>query len=126
MYIEELKEYEGHEVILNGWVYNKRESKGLVFLVLRDGTGICQCVVSLDDCGEEVFKEAASLGQESSVSLKGKVRKDERQVGGFELQVQHIEKIHQLVKDYPITPKEHGVDFLMDNRHLWLRSRRQT
>jgi asparaginyl-tRNA synthetase len=125
MYIEELKNYEGQEVTLNGWVYNKRESKGLVFLVLRDGTGICQCVVSQDDCGESVFKEAAALGQESSVSLKGQVRKDDRQIGGYELQVHSIEKVHQLVKDYPITPKEHGVEFLMDNRHLWLRSRRQ-
>lgn len=125
MYIDQLKDHTGQKVQLSGWLYNKRESKGLVFLVLRDGTGLCQCVVSLDDCGEETFQKAASLGQESSIKLSGTVRADERQIGGYELQVHSIDQVFQNVKDYPITPKEHGVDFLMDNRHLWLRSRRQ-
>lgn len=125
MYIEQLKDFEGQSVTLKGWIHNKRESKGLVFLILRDGSGLCQCVVAAETVSENDFELASSLGQESTVALTGTVRKDERQVGGYELQVDRIEQVYQQVKDFPITPKEHGIEFLMDNRHLWLRSRRQ-
>ncbi len=124
MYIEHLAEVEGKEAELQGWVSNKRDSKSLVFVILRDGSGLAQCIVDLNNVGEELFETAKKLTQESSVRLKGKVVKDERQVGGFELHVTDLEII-QLTENYPITPKEHGVDFLMDQRHLWLRSQRQ-
>lgn len=123
-YIRELSTYTGEELTLEGWVYNKRESKALLFLILRDGTGICQCVVAQDTVGEELFKEVSALGLESAVRLNGTAVADDRQVGGVEVQVTSIEILHA-VTDYPISKKEHGVEFLMDNRHLWLRSRRQ-
>ena len=124
MQIKDLAVNESKIVTLNGWVSNKRESKELVFVILRDGSGYCQCIVSLTDVGEDVFALAKSLTQESSVSLTGKVVKDERQVGGFELHVSEL-KIYQIAENYPISNKEHGVEFLMDRRHLWLRSQRQ-
>lgn len=123
-YISKLAEHEGKEVTLQGWVSNSRNSKTLVFIVLRDGTGFAQCVVDMEKVGEEKFEEAKRLPQESSVTLTGNVVKDERQVGGFELQVTNLEVI-SVAEEYPISNKEHGVDFLMDKRHLWLRSRRQ-
>ncbi len=124
MYIKDLSQFEGQEVTLQGWVANRRESKGLVFLVLRDGTGMSQCIVDLNKVGETVFENARRLGIESSLSITGNVVKDERQVGGFELQVSNLE-VYQFTENYPIAKKEHGVDFLMDHRHLWLRSQRQ-
>jgi len=124
MYIKDLNQFEGKEVTLQGWVANRRESKGLVFLILRDGTGMSQCIVDLTKVGETVFENARRLGIESSLSISGNVVKDERQVGGFELQVSNIE-VYQYTENYPIAKKEHGVDFLMDHRHLWLRSQRQ-
>lgn len=123
-YISKLADFEGQTVTLKGWVSNSRDSKGLVFIVLRDGTGFTQCVVSLDTVGENQFEAAKRLPQESAVALTGNVVKDERQEGGFELQVSAVEVISE-AEEYPVTNKEHGVDFLMDNRHLWLRSRRQ-
>lgn len=122
--IKDLADFEGQEVTLLGWASNKRESKGLVFVVLRDGTGWCQCVISLDTIGEALFEEARKITLEASVSLTGLVVKDERQMGGFELQVNALEILGESA-DYPIAKKEHGVDFLMDKRHLWLRSQRQ-
>lgn len=124
MYIKELSAHEGQEVTLKGWVSNKREGKGLVFVILRDGTGLCQCVVSAETVSEEVFENARSLTLESSLTITGKVLKDDRQVGGYELQVNNL-NIIQITQDYPIAKKEHGVEFLMDKRHLWLRSNRQ-
>ncbi|TNE81218.1 MAG: asparagine--tRNA ligase [Bacteroidetes bacterium] len=124
MYIEDLSKYEGQDVELQGWVANKRDSKGLVFIVLRDGTGMAQCIADINSVGEASFEEAKSLGLESSVRLLGKVVKDERQVGGFELHVTEL-SVYQNTENYPISKKEHGVDFLMDHRHLWLRSSRQ-
>lgn len=124
VYIKDLSEHEGKEVQLKGWNAQKRDSKGLVFMTFRDGTGYCQAVISLDVVGEESFEAAKRLPQESSLAITGKVLKDERQIGGFEIQVQSVKVIAE-AEDYPITPKEHGVDFLMDKRHLWLRSRRQ-
>lgn len=124
IYIKNLSDHEDEEVTLKGWVYNYRSSKNLYFLELRDGTGICQCVVSKDDVSEDVWEAADSLRQESSLEVTGNIVKDERSIGGYEMHVSDI-KIYQVAEDYPITPKEHGVDFLMENRHLWLRSQRQ-
>jgi len=123
-YIQDLSTCIGEEVTLQGWVYNKRESKALIFLILRDGSGIVQCIIAQDDIGENSFAEVSSLGLESSVRITGKVVEDTRQHGGVELHVNAVEVI-QNVADYPISKKEHGIEFLMDNRHLWLRSRRQ-
>lgn len=124
MYIKELSKYEGGEVSLKGWVANKRESKGLVFIILRDGTGMCQCVVDATKVSETLFEEARKATLETSLTLSGTVVKDEKQIGGYEVQVNNINLI-QVAVDYPIAKKEHGVEFLMDKRHLWLRSQRQ-
>ncbi|TVR77613.1 MAG: asparagine--tRNA ligase [Chitinophagaceae bacterium] len=123
-YIKSLKAKIGEEVELKGWVSNKRSSKGLEFIILRDGSGFVQAVVSAEEVTAEVFENANKLTLESAVSLKGKVVADERQEGGVELQVNHLE-IYHIGEEYPIAKKEHGIDFLMDKRHLWLRSRRQ-
>lgn len=124
MYIKDLSLHEGKQVELKGWVANKRESKGLVFIILRDGSGLCQCIVDATKVSEDLFKNASKLTLESSLTLKGSVVKDERQVGGYEIHVEELDII-QIATDYPIAKKEHGVDFLMDQRHLWLRSQRQ-
>ncbi|WP_372636381.1 asparagine--tRNA ligase [Fodinibius sp.] len=124
VYITNLAEYKDQQVTLKGWIYNFRSSKNLYFLEVRDGSGICQCVVAKDSVSEEAWEAAESLRQESSLEITGRVVEDERSIGGYELQVSDLDVI-QIAKDYPITLKEHGVDFLMENRHLWLRSRRQ-
>ncbi len=123
IYINEMKNHVGQEVTLKGWVANRRDSKGLAFVTLRDGMGFCQCVVAEEAVGE-TFEQTKSLSQESAVSITGIVVKDEKQLGGFELQANAFEII-DVAEDYPITPKEHGVDFLLERRHLWLRSKRQ-
>ena len=123
-YIKDLSKHEGQEVVLKGWLAQKRDSKGLAFLVMRDGTGFVQCVVDANTVSEEVFETAKKMTQESSFSISGMVRKDEKQFGGYEMQVKAL-CLYSLSQDFPITPKEHGVEFLMDNRHLWLRSKRQ-
>ena len=122
-YINELKNHIGEEVTLKGWLYNSRSSGKLVFLQLRDGTGIVQCVVFKGN-SEEVFEKAKPLGQESSLIVRGTVKVDERSPIGVELDVKDIEVL-QNAHEYPITPKEHGTEFLMDNRHLWIRSKKQ-
>jgi asparaginyl-tRNA synthetase len=117
----------GQEVLIQGWVYNIRASGKILFPLFRDGTGIMQGVVVKSAVAPEVFERARGLTQESSVRVTGKVRADQRATGGFELDVSEVE-IVQLVSaehPYPITPKDHGVEFLMDHRHLWLRSARQ-
>ncbi|MFN9519566.1 MAG: asparagine--tRNA ligase [Bacteroidota bacterium] len=124
MYIKDLRLHEGQPVTLKGWVANKRESKGLVFIIMRDGSGLCQCVTDATQVSEQIFENARSLTLESSVELSGTVVKDEKQVGGYEVRVTALTPL-QVAKDYPIAKKEHGVDFLMDHRHLWLRSQRQ-
>ncbi len=124
MYIKDLSKYQGQEITLKGWAANKRESKGLVFILLRDGTGMCQCVVDANLVSENIFNDAKKATLETSLTITGKIVKDEKQVGGYELQATNIELI-QVASDYPIAKKEHGVEFLMDNRHLWLRSQRQ-
>ncbi len=121
---KQLKDHVGQIVSLKGWVANRRESKTVVFINLRDGQGICQCILGLDDLGDELFQTAKTLGQESSVAITGKVVEDTRQIGGFELHATDL-KVCQNAKDYPISNKEHGIEFLIDHRHLWLRSKRQ-
>ena len=122
--INHISEYEGQKVQLNGWVYNSRRSGKVGFLMFRDGFGIIQCIVAINDVGEESFEVFKSLTQESSISVVGEVVKNERAPGGFEMVVSEL-TVHQLSSEYPITPKEHGTDFLMNHRHLWLRSKRQ-
>lgn len=123
-YIEDLSRHVGKTVTLKGWVYHKRASKGLLFLVLRDGSGIVQCVVHAEQVPPESFAAADEASQESALELRGRVVADERQVGGVEVQAQEV-RLLALAEEYPITPKPHGVEFLMNHRHLWLRSRRQ-
>ena len=121
--IDQLQQYVGKDVTLSGWLYNNRPSGKVQFLMLRDGTGLCQCVIEKEKIGEDLFGQIKHLGQESSLSVTGLVRPEERSPGGVELAVTAAE-IHCGAVDYPITPKEHGVDFLMKNRHLHLRSLR--
>lgn len=124
MYIKDLSSFEGKEVTLRGWVANRRDSKGLVFINLRDGSGVCQCIVDANKTNEEDFNNAGKLGLESAIELTGTVVKDERQIGGFEVHASSL-KVYQFAEEYPIAKKEHGIEFLMDKRHLWLRSQRQ-
>lgn len=122
--VKELNAFDGREVTLNGWVYNTRSIGKIWFLILRDGTGLVQCVVVKKEVAENVFNLGTELTQESSVTVTGTVRKEPRSVGGYELGVTSIQ-VHQIAEEYPISPKEHGTSFLMDNRHLWLRSKKQ-
>lgn len=122
IYVRELGEHVGGSVLLKGWVYQKRSSGKIRFLVLRDGTGILQCVAGAKDVSPEAFEALDRVTAESSVAIRGTVRKDDRAPGGFELGVSDFTVIH-LAADYPIQPKDHGVEFLFDNRHLYLRSR---
>lgn len=124
IYINKLSEHVDQKVTLKGWVYNYRSSGSLVFIEMRDGTGITQCVVAKDDVPEADWEAASSLRQESSLEITGTVKADDRSIGGHEIHVSGV-KVVQIAEDYPITPKEHGVEFLMNNRHLWLRSQRQ-
>ncbi len=122
--IEALADHVGDVVQLSGWLYNKRSSKKLHFLELRDGTGIVQCVVFKGDVSPELFELAGHIPQETSLSLVGDVREHPKHKGVFEIGVKELSVIAEAA-EYPITPKEHGTDFLMDHRHLWLRSKRQ-
>ena len=115
--------YDECDVELRGWLYNKRSSGKLHFLQLRDGSGIIQCVAFKGEVSEEVFALCGELTQESSITVSGSVRKDDRSPLGYELGVKEVE-CHQMAQAYPIPPKEHGVAYLMDHRHLWLRSSR--
>ncbi len=124
IYVEELKNHVGEEVTLKGWLYNKRSSGKIRFLLLRDGTGIVQCVMVKGQIADELFASFDTLTQESSFSVHGKVRKEDRAPGGYELELTDV-RVIQVAQEYPITPKEHGVEFLADRRHLWLRSSRQ-
>jgi asparaginyl-tRNA synthetase len=125
--ISEAHAHAGELVTVQGWLYNLRKSGKIVFPIIRDGTGMLQCVAVKNNLPEEVFESLKGLTQESSFTVTGTIRAEPRATGGFELDVtdarviQHVSEEHP----YPITPKEHGVDFLMDHRHLWLRSRRQ-
>lgn len=121
--IDQLKQWIDKTVTLSGWLYNNRPSGKVQFLVLRDGTGLCQCVIEKDKIGEDLFEQIKHLGQESSLSITGLVRGEERSPGGVELAVTGA-VIHCPATDYPITLKEHGIDFLLKNRHLHLRSQK--
>jgi asparaginyl-tRNA synthetase len=123
-YINELKDHVGQEVTLHGWLYNSRASGKILFLIIRDGTGLCQCIVEKGKIPDEVFEQLKRLGQESSLSVTGTIRADERSVGGYEMAVTGGQVVAP-AEGYPITPKPHGVDFLMKHRHLHLRSQRQ-
>lgn len=125
VYIEDVHRHVGEEITVKGWVYNRTDKGKLRFLWIRDGTGIIQAVVFQKNVPADVFAAADSVTQESSVVVTGVVREDPRAPGGYELDTHHFQ-IFQLAEDYPITPKEHGVAFLMEHRHLWLRSPRQT
>ncbi|MFT4413058.1 asparagine--tRNA ligase [Fredinandcohnia humi] len=122
--IAEVNKYVGESVTIGAWLANKRSSGKIAFLQLRDGTGFIQGVVVKEEVEEEVFQKAKSITQETSLYVTGVVREDERSPFGYELTITNVEIIHEST-DYPITPKEHGTEFLMDNRHLWLRSKRQ-
>ncbi|MFH1502915.1 MAG: asparagine--tRNA ligase [Candidatus Eisenbacteria bacterium] len=123
-YIENVSDYVGSEVTFEGWLAGKRSSGKIVFLQLRDGTGFMQCVASRADIGDEAFEAADALTQESSLRVTGTVSEDARAPGGHELSVTRIDIVH-VAEEYPITRKEHGTSFLMDHRHLWIRSSRQ-
>ncbi|GAI19175.1 unnamed protein product, partial [marine sediment metagenome] len=123
-YISELKNNVGQEVTLAGWLYQSRSSGKIQFLIIRDGTGLCQCILEKGKVSNELFEQLKHLGQESSLTVTGTVRADERSVGGYELAITNAQIISPAA-DYPITPKSHGIDFLLKNRHLHLRSQRQ-
>lgn len=124
VYISDVSQHVGKEIQIRGWLYNKRSSGKLWFLLVRDGTGLIQSVVFKGSVSEEMFQTCEDVTQESSVVVTGTVSEDKRSVGGYELQVSGFE-ILALAEEYPIAPKEHGTTFLMDHRHLWLRSSRQ-
>jgi len=124
VYIEEISHHVGQEVMVRGWLRHRRSSGKIQFLAIRDGTGELQAVVSKGTVGEEQFAQSAALTQESSLMLTGTVRQDARAHGGYELDVTRIQVV-QVAEPFPIQPKEHGVGFLMEHRHLWLRSGRQ-
>ena len=124
VFTKNLSNYNKTEVKINGWVYNSRRSGRIGFLMLRDGYGIVQCIVEKSHVGEDDFNTFKSLSQESSISVVGNVVENSKADGGYEIFVNSFE-IHQITKEYPITPKEHGTDYLMNHRHLWLRSKRQ-
>jgi asparaginyl-tRNA synthetase len=125
--VSELGKYEGQTVTVRGWLYNLRESGKLLFPIIRDGSGMVQGVVVKSAVPPEVFEAFKGLTQESSLTVTGKVRADKRAPGGYELDVSGVEVVQKVPDDtpYPISPKEHGVDFLMEHRHLWVRSPRQ-
>jgi asparaginyl-tRNA synthetase len=122
--VSSLAEYVGKEVTLKGWLFNKRSSGKVKFLILRDGSGYLQCVYFKGNVTDEVFETADKAGQESSIEVTGKVKAEPRAPGGYELDATGLQIISE-AHDYPITPKDHGIEFLMDHRHLWLRSSKQ-
>src|SRR5438874_6939734 len=122
-YIQDLSTFVDQEVTLRGWLYNKRSSGKIRFLILRDGTGICQCVVMKNAVDELTYNAFDALTQESAFAVTGKVQATDKAPGGYELFVSKIETGAQ-ANEYPITPKEHGIEYLMEHRHLWLRSSR--
>ena len=124
VYIEDIGKHEGEEVTIKGWLHNRRSSGKIHFLILRDGTGFIQAVMSKTSVGDKPFKTADHLSQETSVIVTGMARADTRAPSGYEIDVKNMEVVG-FSREYPITPKEHGVDYLLDRRHLWIRSERQ-
>ena len=125
VYVEDLKQHVGQQVTLKGWLYNMAGKGKLYFLQVRDGSGVVQAVVSKADVSEEVFAKIATLKQETSIILTGEVREDKRSAIGVEVGVKELDIVALPTSDFPISPKEHGTAFLMSQRHLWLRSKRQ-
>ena len=123
--IKDLDQFENQEVELRGWVYNIRSIGKIWFVILRDGTGLLQGVVVKGEASDETFLLEHELNQEDSIIINGTVRKEPRSIGGYELGVKEIKVVNHVTEEFPISPKEHGADFLMSNRHLWLRSKRQ-
>jgi asparaginyl-tRNA synthetase len=123
--ISDIARHEGQQVTIDGWLHNRRSSGKIHFLIVRDGTGFIQAVMSKAAVGDDAFTRADHLSQETSLSVTGTVRADTRAKGGYEIDVASVQ-VHGGSHDYPITPKEHGVDYLMDRRHLWIRAERQT
>ena len=123
-YIQNVHEHIGEEITIRGWLYNRTDKGKLRFLLVRDGTGTIQAVVFKGNVDPEVFEAVDQTTQESSLTVTGTVKEDSRAPGGYEMDVSHCE-IGQIAGEYPITPKDHGTAFLMENRHLWLRSSRQ-
>ena len=126
--IEDAGRHEGQSVRIAGWLYNLRKSGKICFPLVRDGSGIIQCIAVKNALPEELFETIKNLTQESSLIVTGKIRAEARAAGGFELDVEAVDVLQRVSEEdpYPITPKDHGIDFLMDHRHLWLRSKRQT
>ena len=124
VYIEDIGKHQGKEVTVKGWLYNKRSSGKIRFLIIRDGTGTIQSVITKDEVADPIFEIADKITNESSVILTGSVKKEDRAPGGYEIVAKDIQ-IVQLAYEYPITPKEHSVEFLLPLRHLWLRSKKQ-
>ena len=124
VYIEDIAQHEGQPVTIRGWLANRRSSGKIHFLQVRDGSGFIQAVMSKAAVGDEAFETASHLSQESAIIVHGTARADARAPGGYEIDVAGLEVV-SAAHDYPITPKEHGVDFLMDRRHLWIRTARQ-
>ena len=123
--INKLDQYIDQDVEIKGWVYNRRSVGKIWFLILRDGTGLLQCVIVDGECDSETFSLEQQLNQEDSVIVTGRVKKEPRAVGGYELGVKQVSVVNHTTDEYPISKKDHGTDFLMSNRHLWLRSKRQ-
>jgi asparaginyl-tRNA synthetase len=123
-YIEDIGKYEGQDITIKGWLHNRRSSGKIHFLIVRDGTGFVQAVMSKAAVGDERFKAADHLSQETSIIVTGTARADKRAPSGFEIDVKSYEVVGES-HDFPITPKEHGVDYLLDRRHLWIRTERQ-
>ncbi len=123
--VRDLKQHEGDTVTVRGWLYNRRSSKKMHFLLLRDGTGIVQCIVAKSDVDEALFEAAGQLAQESSIAITGSVKVDERAPGGVEMRASGFELVGES-EDYPLGKQDHGADFLLTHRHLWLRSKRPT
>ncbi len=123
-HIDEIAQHDGRSVTIRGWLHNRRSSGKIHFLIVRDGSGFIQAVMSKATVGEELFQKTGHLGQETAIVLEGMVRADTRAPGGYEVDVASLLVVGP-ARDYPITPKEHGVDFLLDRRHLWIRSERQ-
>src|SRR5258706_10763439 len=123
-YIHDIAKYDGQEVTIHGWLHNRRSSGKIHFLIVRDGTGFIQAVMSKAAVGEELFRLADHLSQETSIIVTGTARADSRAPSGYEIDVSALEIVGES-HDFPITPKEHGVDYLLDRRHLWIRSERQ-
>ena len=123
--IKKLDQYVDQDVEIKGWVYNRRSVGRIWFLILRDGTGLLQCVIVDGECDSETFSLEQKLNQEDSVIVTGRVKKEPRAVGGYELGVKQVSVVNHTTDEYPISKKDHGTDFLMSNRHLWLRSKRQ-